>query len=166
MSAIPAKITYNFRRSRALSNTGIELVNVDGVNEDEIREGSLNTSSIAPAAQPAGKVPRITRMLALAHKFEAMLKRGEVESLADVARAGRVTRARLSQIMDLVLLAPDIQEQIMGFERVMAGRDPVTMRDVQALVRLPYWPEQRTAWRRILDWRSAKAPLLARKAGG
>ena len=59
------------------------------------------------------KVPRIARLLALAHKFQGMLDRGEVESMAELARVGRVSRARITQIMNLLLLAPDIQEQVL-----------------------------------------------------
>jgi hypothetical protein len=37
-----------------------------------------------------------------------MIERGEVRDYADLARLGYVTRARLTQIMNLLLLAPDI----------------------------------------------------------
>jgi hypothetical protein len=61
------------------------------------------------------KVPRIARLLALAHKFQKMLDSGEVESMAELARLGRVSRARITQIMDLLMLAPEIQEEIVPF---------------------------------------------------
>jgi len=37
-----------------------------------------------------------------------MLDRGEVTSMADIARLGRVSRAKVTQVMDLLLLAPDL----------------------------------------------------------
>ena len=77
-------------------------------------------------AQPAEKVPRVARLLALAHKFQAMLDRGEVESMAELARLGRVSRARVTQVMDLLMLAPEIQEEVLAGSaialREIAGR--------------------------------------------
>jgi len=51
--------------------------------------------------------------MALAIKFQDMVNRGEVRDYADLARLGYVTRARLTQIMNLLLLAPDIQERVL-----------------------------------------------------
>ena len=148
MSERSANVTYGFRRTGARGRTGTELVRL---GDDEQAVASLSPPSI-----PVGKVPRVTRLLALAHKFERMLARGEVASMADLARAGRVTRARLSQIMDLVLLAPDIQDEIMSFERVISGRDPVTMKEVQVVLRSAFWPHQRTAWRQAIEARRTR----------
>jgi hypothetical protein len=54
----------------------------------------------AKPTAPAGEsVPRVARLLALAHKFQGMLDRGEVESIAELARLGRVSRARITQIL-------------------------------------------------------------------
>ncbi len=65
------------------------------------------------AAQAPPRIPRITRLMALAIKFQDMIDRGEVKDYADLARLGFVTRARVTQIMNLCLLAPDIQEQLL-----------------------------------------------------
>ena len=62
---------------------------------------------------PYRKVPRVARLFALAHEFQRMLDSGEVESMAELARLGRVSRARITQIMDLLMLAPEIQEQVL-----------------------------------------------------
>jgi hypothetical protein len=64
-------------------------------------------------ATAAPRIPRTTRLMALAIKFQDMVDRGEVQDYADLARLGLVTRARLTQIMNLLLLAPDIQEEIL-----------------------------------------------------
>jgi hypothetical protein len=37
-----------------------------------------------------------------------MLDSVEVKSMAELARLGRVSRARITQIMDLLMLAPDM----------------------------------------------------------
>ena len=91
-------------------------------------------------AQPAEKVPRVARLLALAHKFQGMLDRGEVASMAELARLGRVSRARITQIMDLLLLAPEIQES------VLFGRLGLALRDLMPLCRRAVRAEQRRLW--------------------
>jgi len=89
-----ATVKYAFRESRSGAGAPKRL-----------RAGS------APAAQE--KVPRVARLLALAHKFQRMLDSGDVKSMAELARLGRVSRARVTQIMDFLMLAPEIQEQLL-----------------------------------------------------
>ena len=60
--------------------------------------GSPKRVVAGKAAPMPEKVPRVARLLALAHKFQGMLDRGEVESMAELARLGRVSRARMTQI--------------------------------------------------------------------
>jgi hypothetical protein len=66
----------------------------------------------APHAVTA-RPPRLTCLLALAHKLEGLVRSGEVKDYADLARLGRVSRARMSQILKLLMLAPPIQEYIL-----------------------------------------------------
>jgi hypothetical protein len=96
--------------------------------------------------ESATRTPRITRLMALAIKFQGMVDRGEVRDYADLARLGFVTRARLTQLMNLLLLAPDIQEEILrgGTAKVQ----PVAERQVRAVVKLVLWEQQRRAWAR------------------
>ncbi len=56
-----------------------------------------------------GNMPRISRLTALAIRFEGLVRRGDLRDYADLARLGCVTRARITQIMNLLHLAPDIQ---------------------------------------------------------
>lgn len=66
---------------------------------------------------PAGNLPRITKLMALAIRFDSLVSRGEVQDYADLARLGYVTRARITQIMNLLNLAPDIQEALLFLPR-------------------------------------------------
>ena len=100
----------------------------------------------ALAAVPAGRVPRISRLLALAHRFQEMLDRGEVASMADIARLGRVSRARVTQTMDLLLLAPDIQEELLFLPATESGRDAITLRELRAVCAVAAWAEQSERW--------------------
>ena len=83
---------------------------------------------------PEGRVPRVARLMALAIRFERLVEEGHVKDYAQIARLGHVTRARLTQIMNLRLLAPDIQEEVLHLPLVSGGRDPVTERDLRPIV--------------------------------
>jgi hypothetical protein len=80
-----------------------------------------------------------------------MLDRGEVESMADLARLGRVSRARITQIMDLLMFAPEIQEALL-----FSGRE-VRLRDAASLARYAEWADQLTASAIVLAVRTDMA---------
>ena len=82
--------------------------------------------------------------MALAIKFQDMVDRGEVRDYADLARLGYVTRARLTQIMNLLNLAPDIQQALLDGE----GGLTLTERDARCMTRLVSWVEQRRLFAR------------------
>ena len=115
-------------------------------------EEDPGTKDDTPDVEP-GNIPRVARLMALAIHFEGMLRRGDVPDYTTVARLGHVTRARISQIMDLLYLAPDIQEEVLLLPRTQNGRDPITEHEVRPIVRLLDWEQQRAAWRRLLQCR-------------
>lgn len=102
-----------------------------------------------PGAQ--GHIPRVSRLVALAHKFQGLLDDGTVDSLADLARLGRVTRARITQIMDCLLLAPDIQEELLFLPSTTEGWDPVALRTIRYVCQTPLWQEQRKRWAELKE---------------
>jgi hypothetical protein len=95
---------------------------------------------------PPGRVPRVARWMALALRFERLLREGHVGSYAELARLGHVTHARVSQIMNLLYLAPDIQEAILFLPRTQRGRDPILLRDLQPVAAVLDWRKQRLMW--------------------
>src|SRR2546423_9497469 len=101
-----------------------------------------------PSALPPGRVPRLARFLALALRLDAQLRQGVLKDCAEVARVGHVTRARVSQILTLVHLAPDIQEAILFLPRTQRGRDPVILSDVIPIAMELDWKRQRRGRRR------------------
>ena len=88
------------------------------------------------------RIPRITRLMALAIKFETMIECGEVRDYADLARLGYVTRARITQIMNLLNLAPNIQEELLSIEAAARTSE----RNIRCLASLVEWKEQRQRW--------------------
>lgn len=93
-----------------------------------------------------GSVPRVSRLMALAIHMEDLIRRGEVADYAELARLAHVTRARITQIMSLLHLAPDIQEAILELPRTRGGRDPIREKMVRAIAAVPDWRRQRTLW--------------------
>ncbi|MBK9187360.1 MAG: hypothetical protein IPM33_00225 [Phycisphaerales bacterium] len=109
----------------------------------ELREGEAPVVVLPPP----GRVPRVSKLMALAIRFDGLLRSGQVRDFAEIARLGHVTRARVSQIMNLLHLAPDIQEEILFMPRVEAGDDPITERHLRPITRLYDWRDQRRTWR-------------------
>ena len=110
--------------------------------------GNTNTTSPSGLAPPttAGRVPRIARLMALALRFEQLVRSGAVRDYAELARLGQVSRARLTQVMSLLHLAPDLQEQILFLPPILKGRDPIHLEDLQTLAALLDWQQQRRRW--------------------
>jgi hypothetical protein len=96
--------------------------------------------------RPKGRLPRITRYMALAIYYEDLIRQGHVYDYAEIATLGHVTRARVTQIMNLRLLAKDIQEQLLTMPRLLNGRDTLCLRSLQTLSVEPCWKKQRIAW--------------------
>ncbi|MEQ8771059.1 MAG: hypothetical protein RIB60_11185 [Phycisphaerales bacterium] len=84
--------------------------------------------------------------MALAIRMDGLIASGAMSDQAELARAGCITRARMSQIMNLLHLAPDIQEAILDLPPVISGRDPVTERDLRPVVAEWLWERQHEAW--------------------
>ncbi|MCH5375605.1 MAG: hypothetical protein JJ992_16665, partial [Planctomycetes bacterium] len=78
-----------------------------------------------PAAMSDGRVPRISKLMALAIRFEGLIRDGQVADQSELARLARVTQPRMTQIMNLLHLAPDIQEALLLLPRVELGRAPI-----------------------------------------
>jgi hypothetical protein len=79
-----------------------------------------------------------------------MIDRGEVRDYADLARLGYVTRARLTQIMNLLLLAPDIQAAIVAWSAHPEEFPKIAERHLRRLTQIPAWGPQRRLWRELL----------------
>ncbi len=106
---------------------------------------------IAPGGHPQPhevpeRVPRIARLMALAVKFEQMIRQSVVPDYAVLAAVGRVSRARVTQIMNLLNLAPDIQEEILFLRREAAERCGICEQSIWRMSSLLLWSDQRARW--------------------
>lgn len=121
------------------------------------RRGRAKELRPGPTPKPPapGRVPRVARLMALALRFDELVRAAEVTSHAELARLGHVTRARVSQVMALLHLAPDIQEHLLFLPKVERGRDPLVLRDLRPVAAVADWHVQRKLWRALLARRAA-----------
>jgi len=95
------------------------------------------------------RVPRITRLVALAIYFDQLISEGVVADQAEVARLGHVSRARVTQIMNLLNLAPDIQKELLFLQSTPLGRSAISERLLRPITASPDWQNQRQIWRSV-----------------
>lgn len=100
-------------------------------------------------AATRGRTPRAAKMMALAIHLQGLVDSGQARDYASLARLGHVSRARLTQIMDLTLLAPDIQEALLFLPPVHAGRDRLSERVLHGIAAQASWARQRKAWNEV-----------------
>jgi hypothetical protein len=109
----------------------------------ELREG-------ATASAACGRVPRVSRLMALAVRFDQLIRDRAVTDQAELAHLGHVTRARLTQIMNLLCLAPEIQDALLFLPETGRGRDAITEKRLRPIAATASWNKQRLLWRHLL----------------
>jgi hypothetical protein len=119
------------------------------------RAVSVPTSEAPPSA-PAPRVPKIALLLTLAWHFERLVRDGVVKDYAAIATRAGLTRARVSQIAGLTLLAPDIQEEILSENPLPVC--PILERELRQLASEPSWSLGRVLVAQILSKRPKAGP--------
>ncbi len=97
---------------------------------------------------PERKPAKVARMLALAHHLQRTIDNGLVADRAAVARRLGLTRARVTQLLDLLLLAPDLQARVLQLESVDA-HEPTSERLLRAVSHGRTWEMQRRLWAQL-----------------
>ena len=98
---------------------------------------------------PVGRVPRIAQLMALAIRCDELIRDGVIANQSELAEFGHITTARMTQIMTLLNLAPDIQEQLLFLPRRQRGRDMIIENDVRPIVQTFDWKKQRRLWSKL-----------------
>lgn len=73
-----------------------------------------------------------------------------LNSVRYVGRTAGITRARVTQIINLTQLAPDIQEAILNLEPTTDHVPRFREREVRTIAILPNWEKQRVLWKRLV----------------
>lgn len=92
------------------------------------------------------RMPRISRLMALAIRFDRLVREGKVADLSDLARLAHVTQPRMTQIMNLNHLAPDIQDELLHLAPIAIGRERIHERMLRSLAAEIDWKRQRATW--------------------
>lgn len=127
-----------------------------------VRHGRKKGFTASGPGGPEHRPARVAVTLALAHKIRQEILRGEIRDQADAARRLGLTRARLSQILDLTNLAPDLQEEILFLEAI-DDREPLRERALREVLRFTRWAEQRVSRRERLRL-AGNDPATSREA--
>lgn len=103
-----------------------------------VRRGRGKRFEKEPPKEPEKRPARIALQLALAYRIQRAIEGGEIKDQAEAARLLGLTRARVSQLLDLTLLAPDIQERLLE-----VGADACPERELRPISRTAEWTDQR-----------------------
>ncbi|ACY13545.1 hypothetical protein [Haliangium ochraceum] len=98
--------------------------------------------------RPTRRPARVAQMLAFAHRVDGEVERGEFESRSAAARYYGMTTGRITQLMSLLWLAPDVQEDVLFLEAI-DGREPLSGQALEKLARIADWGEQRRGWSEV-----------------
>ena len=129
-----------------ISHNGLEVKVRLQPTVREINRPAKKKAAAAPPITKTGRFPRLAQVLALALQFQEMIDSGEVRGYADLARLGCVSRERISQIMILTWLAPDIQHELLMLPPTLGGRFAICEDMLHPIARIPHWEEQRALW--------------------
>lgn len=100
-------------------------------------------------ATPEGRTPRVSKTMAIALHFDALIQAGKLLDMKELAALACVTTSRLTQVMNLLHLAPDIQEDLLFLPRVFQGRDPIHEKRLRFLCQEICFEKQRLLWRQM-----------------
>ncbi len=104
----------------------------------------------AESAIPTGRLARVTCLMAMAIHFDQLIAEGAIEDFSEIARLESVSRARVTQILNLRLLAPDIQDALLRLPRITSGHDRFNFREIQSIAIESDWKVQRRMWRQLV----------------
>ena len=81
--------------------------------------------------------------------MQAIIESGKVDSFQQLAELGRISQPRMTQIMSLLHLAPDIQEELLYLPEVKQGKAAIHERLLRPLTTEIDWRVQRKMWARL-----------------
>lgn len=107
---------------------------------------------------PQGRVPRVSKLLALAIHFQQLLDDRVVADQSDLARLSQVTQPRITQIMNLLMLSPEIQEEILQLPKVVEGKDPIHEKLLRPIAAEVCFRKQFELWQKSHGLRTSEEP--------
>jgi hypothetical protein len=159
LASVVERVEYDGRSGQVILRLRHPVVGEEGEKVCiPVAKPSLTEQVPPPRVEPAtvaptGRLPRITRLLALAVRFEELLRKGTARDYAELARLGSISRSRITQIMNLRQLAPALQERILWFPASASAAGAVTEGVVRRLTQCLDWREQIKMFERLCNGR-------------
>ena len=138
------RVTYEATRRRVAIAFG------DGTQTEYVLAEATRPGNRRHRPEPIARVPRISRLVALAIRIDTLVREGKVDSYRDLAEAGQISRPRMSQMMQLLELAPTIQEQLLFLPKIVSGRDPIHEHALRKITRIVDWEAQMETFRDLM----------------
>lgn len=118
---------------------------------EQIGQSKIATQRRSATDEKGGpRMLTLTKLMALVIRYDQLIRARHVKDRADLSQLAEVSQARVTQLMGLLLLAPDIQEEILALPTTDQRVDPVSERDVRPIVAEPNWEKQRALWNRLV----------------
>ncbi|MFQ5741855.1 MAG: hypothetical protein ACE5JX_22905 [Acidobacteriota bacterium] len=98
----------------------------------------------------APRTPRVVELLRKAIEWQALLESGEEANQAAIARREGITRARVTQVMGLLRLAPEIQEHVLSLPD-MVRRPAITERALRPIAQMERTNDQKARFQELVQ---------------
>jgi hypothetical protein len=105
-----------------------------------------------------GRTPRISKLMALALHFDRLVSSRQLTDWTEIARLTMVTQPRITQVMNLMHLSPDIQEELLFLPKVLKGDDPIHEKMLRPVCAEISFARQRSLWAELKVSRRGKEP--------
>jgi hypothetical protein len=96
------------------------------------------------------RTPRVIELLRKALEWQALLQSGQVHNQAEIARREGITRARVTQVMSLLRLPPEIQQHILALPD-MVRRPAITERALRPIAQIADHGEQASLFEGLIS---------------
>jgi hypothetical protein len=103
-----------------------------------------------PKSSKVAKTPRVVELLRKAIEWQVLLESGEIVNQADIARQEGITRARVTQVMGMLRLAPELREKILSMPKVVR-RPLLTERGLRPIATITDYHDQIREFHKLLD---------------
>ena len=103
-----------------------------------------------PKPPKAPRTPRVVELLRKAIEWQALLESGAASNQAAIARREGITRARVTQVMGLLRLTPEIQEHVLSLPD-MVRRPAITERALRPIAQLGNVTDQKAKFEELIE---------------
>jgi len=88
-----------------------------------------------PKPPKVARTPRVVELLRKAMEWQSLMESGQIASQADIARQEGITRARVTQVMGMLRLVPEIQQTILAIPATVR-RQNITERALRPIMQI------------------------------